>query len=93
MSKLIDLLDAANIPYETRVHFGGLALSYQPLGTDNRVCSVICHNGSYGHEDGLLEIMGLLTEEELKHDSVRGWLTADDVFSRIKQHYSTLYTI
>lgn len=31
--------------------------------------------------------MGLLTEEESKYDSVVGYLTAQEVFNRIKNHY------
>lgn len=44
---------------------------------------VICHKGSYGYEEGLLEIMGLLTEEEAEEDSVLGYLSAEDVIERI----------
>ena len=50
------------------------------------VCSVIQGWGTYGAEQDLLEIMGLLTDEE-KEDCVCGWLTAEDVFERIKTHY------
>ncbi len=42
---------------------------------------------AYGGEVDKLEIMGLLTPEEAERDSVAGWLTADDVFRRIKEHY------
>lgn len=31
--------------------------------------------------------MGLLTPEEAEQDSVCGWLTADNVFERIKKHW------
>lgn len=45
----------------------------------------VCHKGSYGYEEGLLEIMGsLVTEEERKYDSVVGWLTAEDVVKRLE---------
>ena len=54
----------------------------------NNVCDVICHRYSYGYERGLLEIMGLLTEEESEVDSVVGWLTAEDVFERIWRHWT-----
>ena len=47
------------------------------------VCSVIEHCGSYGREEDKLEIMGLLTEEELEVDEVKGYLTAEEVFGRI----------
>ena len=45
--------------------------------------------GTYGGKQNLLEIMGLLTPEESKSDCVCGWLTAEDVFARIKAHYET----
>ena len=43
----------------------------------------ICQRGSYGHERGLLEIYGELIVEE-DGDSVKGYLTADDVIKRIE---------
>ncbi len=45
----------------------------------------ICHRGSYGFEQGLLEIYGTLVDYEKDGDSVVGWLTAEDVIKRIKQ--------
>ena len=53
----------------------------------DRVVSVIEGSDSYGGEEDKLEIMGLLTPEEAERDSVAGWLTADEVFKRIKKHY------
>ena len=53
----------------------------------SRIVSVVEGVGSYGREADKLEIMGLLTPEEAEHDRVAGWLTADDVFKRIKEHY------
>lgn len=86
MDKLERLLVEANIPYEKVRMFHGKQLKY-PCGGDDMICSVILHNGSYGRERGLLEIMGLLTDEELECDTVAGSLTADDVFGRIKKHW------
>ena len=43
---------------------------------------VICHPGSYGYEEGLLEIMGSIT----RNDEVEGYLTAEDVIERIEEH-------
>lgn len=46
---------------------------------------VICNYGSYGFEDGLLELMGtLVTEEEYEYDSVVGYLTAEDIIERLE---------
>ena len=65
----------------------GLAIAYP--NRENLVCSVIEHDGSYGREADKIEIMGLLTDEESKYDEVVGWLTAEDVFERIKAHYES----
>lgn len=86
MDKLEQLLVEAGIPYEKSRVFGGKQLQY-PCKGDARVCSVILHKGSYGRSEGLLEIMGLLTNKELECDTVAGYLTADDVFGRIKKHW------
>lgn len=51
---------------------------------DVRIVSVVQGFGTYGNDSNLLEIMGLLTPEEKKYGDVAGWLTAGDVFSRIK---------
>lgn len=53
------------------------------------VYSVIA-NG-YGSSEGLLEISGLMTREEMDrvHDTVLGHLTAEDVFTRIRTHYES----
>lgn len=45
----------------------------------------ICHRGSYGYEEGLLEIMGDIVDEEVVGDFVEGWLTAEEVVDRIKR--------
>ena len=86
MDKLEQLLVEADIPYEKSRVFGGKHLIYPRKG-DDQVCSVILHKGSYGRHNGLLELMGLLTDEELECDDVAGYLTADDVFGRIKKHW------
>lgn len=99
--KLKEMLEEANIPFEfidRGVAVKGYEEGYQIYYSgecneacegDNWVCSVIEFRGSYGSEDDLLEIMGLLTPEELENDSVVGWLTADNVFQRIKSHWGT----
>ena len=43
----------------------------------------ICHRGSYGYEQGLLEIMGTIVDENAG-DSVEGWLTAQDIIDRLE---------
>lgn len=49
------------------------------------VCSVIQGKGSYGNAANLLEIRGLLTPKE--GGGTLGWLTAENVFDRIKKHW------
>lgn len=44
---------------------------------------VICHYGSYGADQGLLEIAGDIVEEE--EGDVVGFLTADEVIERIER--------
>lgn len=42
----------------------------------------ICHKYSYGGPEGLLEIMGYIVRSDWDED-VEGWLTAEDVLSRL----------
>ena len=86
--KLEGMLKAAGIPfvYHRQPDMCGFQLCY-PEDGDGRVCSIILHSGSYGRGEGLLEIMGLLKPDEEQCDDVAGYLTADDVFERIKAHH------
>lgn len=55
----------------------------------NRVWDAICQFGSYGYEEGLLEIYGSIVGEKYgDKDYVRGWLTAEDVIHRIEEQES-----
>jgi hypothetical protein len=89
--KLREMLDKSNIEYEFIDHSFKNGeynyTSYQIVcpNDENRYISVIQSFGSYGREQDLLEIMGLLTKRELKDDTVVGHLTADNVFKRIKK--------
>lgn len=101
MDRLEEMLIDAEIPYLMR---GRSQICYYPPhsymtinGTPiffgypkpRPVCSVICRPGSYGFEEGLLEISGLMTAEERMQteDFVLGHLTAENVFARIQAHY------
>lgn len=88
MNRLIEMLNNANIPFELTTDINGNKNNqvWYP-SYKNSVCDVICHQYSYGGDKGLLEIMGLLTEEEAEYDSVVGYLTAENVFKRIENHY------
>lgn len=95
--KLKEMLEKANIPFDFfRFLDGdeyfpksyldmmdGYVLKYPNRGS-GEVCSVIEHGGSYGHEADKLEIMGLTGT-----DDVEGWLSAEEVFNRIKKHYES----
>ena len=43
----------------------------------------ICHDGSYGHNDGLLEVMGSIVE--IDYDTVEGFLTANQILNRLDE--------
>lgn len=81
--RLRELLQTAEIPHEFRKSLDGWQICYPDSGLDTRKCSIIESYGSYGNEENLLEIMGLLTKEEESEDSVVGYLTAEEVFVRI----------
>lgn len=84
--KLHKLLIDANIPHTFDRFLDGWQIVYP--NNENRVADAIQHYGSYGSEKNLLEIMGLLTPTEKENDSVLGCLTAEDVFNRMREHYT-----
>lgn len=49
-----------------------------------RLWDAVCTKYSYGHERGLLEIMGNIVNKKRVGDSVEGWLTAQDVIDRVE---------
>ena len=85
MNKLIYMLTICGIPFETKSHAlsGNIQLYYPSIAT--QVCDVICENFSYGGTEGLLETMGLVDEDI--DDDVQGWLTAEEMFIKIRDHY------
>lgn len=87
--KLKSMLEENHIPFEWLEHKdfrNGYQICY-PEKDEKCVCSVIEHSFSYGSQEDLLEIQGLLTADEEKWDSVLGNLTADNVFQRILSHW------
>ena len=86
--KLHDMLKAAGITHEFKKFMDGWQVIY-PADGPARVMDAVQNFGSYGADENLLEIMGLLTPEEEKHDTVLGYLTAKDVFARIQEHWGS----
>ena len=87
--KLKEMLEKANIPFvfkELNDYRNGYQILY-PVSGIERKCSVIEHIYSYGQEKDLLEIMGLLTEEEAECDGVVDYLSAENVFHRIYRDF------
>lgn len=66
-------LNARNIPFTARALYGGMQI----------ICDTwdaICHENSYGHERGLIEVMGLGCDNE---EDVVGFLTAAEVLEMV----------
>lgn len=95
--KLKAMLENAKIPFEfaDRTMFGikyteKYQIGYPVIPPDDRcICSAIEGCGTYGQYENLIEIFGLLTKEEEMQDEVAGYLTAEDVFKRIKNDYDS----
>ena len=85
--KLHDMLEANNIPHEFARFYDGYVVCYQTSG-ETCVCDAVQHRWSYGSEQDLIEILGL--SENGAGIDIEGYLTADDVFQRIKNHYESL---
>lgn len=49
------------------------------------IWDAICHYGSYGHSNGLLEISGSLVDETKTGDSVEGYLFASEIIERLEK--------
>lgn len=87
INKLKEMLEMENIPFTFRPLYEGYQIIYpNEKRNEETVCDVVIYNGSYGREQGLLEIMGLVDKETVG-DEVEGYLTAVDCFNRIYKHY------
>ena len=99
--KLKRMLEKADIPFEFIECFGydkrllsaypDIMDHYQicyPIKGEGQIISVIGGFGAHGAEQDKLEIMGLLTPwERFEGNTVIGWLTAENVFKRIKKDW------
>lgn len=84
--RLDAMLNERHIPHICKKFMDGWQVIY-PEDGKKRVMDAIEHFGSYGNEQDKLEIMGLLTPKEKKNDSVLGYLSAKEVFTRIERHW------
>lgn len=84
--ELEQMLREAHIPHQMGEMYDGFYINV--LGNDGDVlCDAICHKYSRGYAQGLLEIMGGLTEAEEGCDGVLGNLSAEEVFMRFRYCY------
>ena len=96
--RLKEMLEKAKIPFEFKemTMQKGYQISYP--ASNGRVCSCVEHSFSYGNEEDKLEIMGLLTDVEQSEDvgdeySVKGYLTAEEVYRRIYIHFKAVKNV
>lgn len=82
LNELAEMLKNADIPYE---------MSYNPFTNSNILCypskrnrtaDAIYFYGSYGYEEGLLEVGGRIVEID---DDAEGYVPAEEAFQRIKK--------
>lgn len=76
LNKLMIGLMERNIAFTFTPIFGGGKVEVADGSWD-----AICHDGSYGHTSGLLEIMGNIVEVD--YDTVEGGLTAQEILNRV----------
>lgn len=78
MEKLQKWLNENNIKYER--HAGGLIIERNQIivETEEIKLSFICHYGSYGYEQGLIEMYDFMNEPI-------GYLTAEDCINKLNE--------
>ena len=89
IKRLAEMLNNAQIPFFMRDVIDGYQILYGD--DDDFICSAVEYGHTYGADEDLIEIMGLLTPEELEEDEVVGYLTAEDVFNRISNHWKATH--
>lgn len=80
LSILANGLTIRGIPFTFKSLYDGFQVEVK----DNKgeiLWDAICHSGSYGHESGLLEVMGEVNRNP--NDDVEGWLTAQAILNRL----------
>lgn len=98
LNKLEEYLKERGIQYERYDDEFCIENGYITLPERHQICALfneegrwewdaICQRGSYGAEEGLLEIYGKIVRP--CGDSVEGYLTAREVIERIEEVYGT----
>lgn len=91
IDKLEKYLNEKEIPYERIDQYGVAHYGFDRHqiivydGNGNRLWDAICQKYSYGYRQGLLEVMGDAVVKENDGDTVCGYLTAQDVISRLEE--------
>ena len=75
MDKLAAGLTESGIPFTYKPLFEGVQIRCR--GWD-----AVCHESSYGNEEGLIEIMGSIVQPD--DEDVEGWLTAEEILARLQ---------
>lgn len=74
INKLHEMLTQAHIPHTFDTAFDGFQIRiYADEEMTNEIDDCICHSGSHGHQNGLLETFTL--------SDCDGWETAEQVFN------------
>ena len=85
IDKLIKMLNAQGVccPIDWKVVelYGRPQVIFLNPQNGERIGDAVCHFGSYGHERGLIEVMGFPFCDE---EDVVGFLTADEVIHQIE---------
>lgn len=95
LDKLEEYLDEHGYIYERiadeiqKPFFIDQIIVYRDESREKKIWEVICHPGSYGYEQGLLEIIGSIVQN---NGLVEGYLTAEDVVKRLVKNNDGLAT-
>ena len=85
IDKLIKILNdqgaCCPIDWKVKELYGRPQVIFLKPQSKERIGDAVCHFGSYGHERGLIEVMGFPFCDE---EDVVGFLTADEVIHQIE---------
>ena len=85
IDKLIKILTAQGVccPIDWKVEelYDRPQIIFLRPQTDERIGDAVCHFGSYGHQEGLIEVMGYPFDDE---EDVVGFLTAEEIIHQIE---------